>query len=92
MSLVELTNFVSAVLPDDAPVSGFLQAVVIAAGTALTGAITYLFKQVMYLSRKQAALSLEIGELKGRQAGIQDMSSEVLKTVHNAIRQLDEEA
>lgn len=89
MSLVELTNFVSAVLPGDASDSGFLQAVVIAAGTALTGAVTYLFKQVMYLARKQTALALEIGELKGRQEGIQELSSEVLNTVHNAINKKD---
>ena len=89
MSLVELTNFVSAVLPSDASDSGFLQAVVIAAGTALTGAVTYLFKQVMYLARKQTALALEIGELKGRQEGIQELSSEVLNTVHNAINKKD---
>lgn len=92
MSITDFATLVSTALPSEGQTSAFLQAVVIGAGTALTGAITYLFKQVMYLSRKQAALSLEIGELKGRQAGIQDMSSEVLKTVHNAIRQLDEEA
>lgn len=88
----DLAEFAAVFMPSASLDPGFLQAVVIGSGAALTGAITYLFKQVMYLSRKQAALSLEIGELKGRQQGIQDMSSEVLKTVHNAIRQLDEEA
>lgn len=85
MSLVEFATFVSFALPDDAPVSGFLQAVVVAAGTALTGAVTYLFKQVMDLAKKQTAQALEIGELKGRQKGIQELSAEVLRTVHSAL-------
>ena len=85
MTTSELANFVSSVLPADAPISGFLQAVVVAAGTALTGAVTYLFKQVMDLSKKQTAQALEIGQLKGRQKGIQELSAEVLRTVHNAL-------
>ena len=89
MSANELAHFVSLAVADGSTESSFLQAVVIAAGTALTGAVTYLFRQVMYLSRKQTALALEIGELKGRQEGIQELSSEVLNTVHNAINKKD---
>lgn len=87
MMLSELTAYLSSALPGDAPVSGFLQAVVVAAGTALTGAVTYLFKQVMDLSKKQTAQALEIGQLKGRQRGIQELSAEVLRTVHSALNQ-----
>ncbi len=89
MTITDLADLVSFTAMGNASDSGFLQAVVIAAGTALTGAVTYLFKQVMYLSRKQTALALEIGELKGRQEGIQELSSEVLTTVHNAINKKD---
>lgn len=89
MTANEFAHLLSLAVADGSAESSFLQAVVIAAGTALTGAVTYLFKQVMYLSRKQTALALEIGELKGRQEGIQELSSEVLNTVHNAINKKD---
>ena len=65
--------------------SDLLQTVVIAAGTALAGAVTYLFRQVMYLAKKQSELRFEVGELKGRQEGIRDLSREVLRTVREAI-------
>ena len=67
------------------PQSVLLQTVVIAAGTALAGAVTYLFRQVMYLAKKQSELRFEVGELKGRQEGIRDLSREVLRTVREAI-------
>lgn len=54
-------------------------------GTAGAVAISFLFKVVLDLSKKQSSLSEELGELKGRQEGIRVLSQDVLRTVHQAI-------
>ena len=71
--------------------TGLLQTIVVAVGTSLAAAVSYLFKQVMSLSRSQTEQAREIGELKGRQEGIKHLSQEVLETVHNAINQSDKD-
>ena len=54
-------------------------------GTALTGVITALWVKFTKLNEKHTSLNREVGELKGRQEGIQNLSSQVLSTVQNAI-------
>ncbi len=74
---------------------------IIGACTALSGAVVYLFKLVISLTKEQAEvtrrhsekfaeLSNQIGEYKGRQEGIQKLSEEVLQTVHKAINNENE--
>jgi len=72
--------------PDELPSSDALQTMMIAVGTSLAAAVTYLFKLVMDLSRSQARQAKEIGELRGQQDGIRHFSQEVLETVRKAIQ------
>jgi len=58
----------------------------VAVGTSLAAAVTYLFKLVMDLSRSQARQAKEIGELRGQQDGIRHLSQEVLETVRKAVQ------
>lgn len=68
------------------PPSDLLQTMLVAVGTSLAAAVTYLFKLVMDLSRSQARQAKEIGELRGQQDGIRHFSQEVLETVRKAVQ------
>jgi len=68
------------------PPSDLLQTMLVAVGTSLAAAVTYLFKLVMDLSRSQARQAKEIGELRGQQDGIRHLSQEVLETVRKAVQ------
>ena len=59
---------------------------VTSAAIAMAGAISYLFKMVMNLSKIQAHQGEQLGEFRGRQEGITQLSNDVLKTVHRAAR------
>jgi hypothetical protein len=72
--------------PDQMPPSDLLQTMLVAVGTSLAAAVTYLFKLVMDLSRSQARQAKEIGELRGQQDGIRHLSQEVLETVRKAVQ------
>jgi len=72
--------------PDQMPPSDLLQTLLVAVGTSLAAAVTYLFKLVMDLSRSQARQAKEIGELRGQQDGIRHLSQEVLETVRKAVQ------
>lgn len=52
-----------------------------AAIAALSGAITWLFHLILKMSARQEKTSRDIGELMGRQKGIEELSSKVLETV-----------
>lgn len=58
----------------------------LACGSAMCAAIAYLFKTVMGLNDKQADLQEKIGELRGNQQGIENLSAKVLEEVHNATK------
>lgn len=58
-----------------------------AAVTAGMGtAIGVLFRRTIQLTDKQAELSQDLGELRGRQDGIKELSVQVLETVHRAMK------
>lgn len=57
---------------------------IVAAGGTMCAAIAVLFKTVMGLAKKQNTMNRELGELKGKQDGIKELSREVLDTVHRA--------
>lgn len=59
-------------------------AVVGAVGTAMSGAIVYLFKIVQDHAKKHSELNREVGELKGKQDVTQQMHAEVLRVVAEA--------
>lgn len=63
--------------------------IIMACGAGLTGAVTFLFSIVMKQSSKQVDLAKDLGELKGRQEGIEKLSAQVLETVHRAIADRD---
>jgi len=65
---------------------GHLITVVLAAGGALTGAIGIMYKTIMQLNKDQSDIREELGQLKGKQSGIENLSSEVLQTVHDALK------
>jgi len=48
------------------------------------GAIAFLFKIVIELSREQSQTREEVGEFRGRHEGIKHLSAQVLQTVHDA--------
>lgn len=56
-----------------------------AAGGGMATAIALLFKTVMETNKKHTDLSVEVGELRGKNEGIQNLSAEVLETVHRAV-------
>lgn len=64
---------------------GHLVTIVLAAGGALTGAIGIMYKTIMQLNKDQADIREQLGEMKGKQDGIESLSTEVLQTVHNAL-------
>jgi hypothetical protein len=68
---------------------GHLVTIVLAAGGALTGAIGIMYKTIMQLNKDQADIREQLGEMKGKQDGIEALSTEVLQTVHNALNKKD---
>jgi hypothetical protein len=64
---------------------GHLVTIVLAAGGALTGAIGIMYKTIMQLNKDQSDIREQLGEMKGKQSGIEQLSTEVLQTVHNAL-------
>ena len=65
---------------------GNLVTIVLAAGGALAGAIGVMYKTIMDMNKGQADIREELGHLKGKQDGIEHLSSEVLQTVHDALK------
>ena len=65
---------------------GHLITVVLAAGGALTGAIGIMYKTIMQLNKDQSDIREQLGEMRGKNDGIERLSTEVLQTVHNAMR------
>jgi hypothetical protein len=68
---------------------GHLVTIVLAAGGALTGAIGIMYKTIMQLNKDQSDIREQLGEMKGKQDGIESLSTEVLQTVHNALNKKD---
>ena len=64
---------------------GHLVTIVLAAGGALTGAIGIMYKTIMQLNKDQSDIREQLGEMKGKQSGIESLPTEVLQTVHNAL-------
>lgn len=64
---------------------GHLVTIVLAAGGALTGAIGVMYKTIMQLNKDQSDIREQLGEMKGKQDGIEQLSGEVLQAVHNAL-------
>lgn len=64
---------------------GHLVTIVLAAGGALTGAIGIMYRTIMQLNKDQSDIREQLGEMKGKQDGIESLSTEVLQTVHNAL-------
>jgi len=65
---------------------GHLVTIVLAAGGALTGAIGIMYKTIMQLNKDQSDIREQLGEMRGKNDGIERLSTEVLQTVHNAMR------
>jgi len=60
---------------------------IVGAAAAMTTAIAFLFRTVMSLHKDQTQMSLELGRLKGRQQGIEELSNKVLDVVHRNTNQ-----
>ena len=60
---------------------------IVGAAAAMTTAIAFLFKTVMALHEKQSDLTSKLGELKGKQKGIEELSTKVLDIVHRNTNQ-----
>jgi len=65
---------------------GHLITIVLAAGGALAGAIGVMYKTIMQLNKDQSDIREELGEMRGKNDGIERLSTEVLQTVHDALR------
>ena len=50
---------------------GHLVTIVLAAGGALTGAIGIMYKTIMELNKDQSDIREQLGEMKGKQDGIE---------------------
>ena len=68
---------------------GHLITIVLAAGGALSGAIGIMYKTIMDMNKFQADIREELGHLKGKQDGIENLSAEVLQAVHDALHNND---
>ncbi len=68
---------------------GHLITIVLAAGGALSGAIGIMYKTIMDMNKNQADIREELGHLKGKQDGIENLSAEVLQAVHDALHNND---
>tara|TARA_Y100000361_G_scaffold150228_1_gene165597 strand:- start:986 stop:1291 length:306 start_codon:yes stop_codon:yes gene_type:complete len=60
--------------------------VVTLAGAGMSTAIVYLFKSIVDLQKESKEQQRELGELKGNQDSIKDLSREVLKVVYSAVK------
>lgn len=60
---------------------------IVGAAAAMTTAIAFLFKTVMALHENQSDLASKLGELKGKQKGIEELSTKVLDIVHRNTNQ-----
>ena len=58
--------------------------ILLAAGGGLTAAIGVLYRTVQNLNKEQSQLKHDFGELKGKHRGIEQLSADVLATVHRA--------
>jgi len=68
---------------------GHLVTIVLAAGCALTCAIGIMYTTIMQLNKDQSDIREQLGEMKGKQDGIESLSTEVLQTVPNALNKKD---
>lgn len=64
--------------------------VITAAGAALSTAIGILWKTVIELTKEQSATNKQLGVLQGKQEGIEQLSKQVLDTVHRATSTKDQ--
>jgi len=64
---------------------GHLVTLVLAAGGALSAAIGVMYRTIMQLNEEQSRIREELGELRGKNKGIQHLSEEVMQVVHNAL-------
>jgi hypothetical protein len=60
---------------------------VVGAAAAMTTAIAFLFRTVMTLHKDHTKMASDLGELKGKQKGIEDLSNKVLDVVHRNTNQ-----
>ena len=60
---------------------------IVGAAAAMTTAIAFLFRTVMTLHKDHNIMSSELGELKGKQKGIEELSNKVLDVVHRNTNQ-----
>ena len=59
-----------------------LTTLILAAGSAMATAVGILFRMVVRLFNQQVEMSEKIGELSGKQNGIEELSAKVLDVVH----------
>ena len=71
---------------DDAGITTTIVSAFAAVIAGMGTAIGVLFRRTIQLSDKQAELSQDLGELRGRQDGIKELSVQVLETVHRAMQ------
>ena len=71
---------------DDAGITTTIVSAFAAVIAGMGTAIGVLFRRTIQLSGKQAELSQDLGELRGRQDGIKELSVQVLETVHRAMQ------
>ena len=65
---------------------GKVLAIITAAGGGMAAAVGALFKRLMKTGDEVAELKGQVGELRGQQAGIKQLSADVLQTVEDATR------
>ena len=71
---------------DDAGITTTIVSAFAAVIAGMGTAIGVLFRRTIQLSDKQAELSQDLWELRGRQDGIKELSVQVLETVHRAMQ------
>ena len=60
---------------------------IVGAAAAMTTAIAFLFRTVMALHKDHNKMSSDLGELRGRHKGIEELSNKVLDIVHRNTNQ-----
>ena len=60
---------------------------IVGAAAAMTTAIAFLFRTVMSLNKDHNKMASDLGELRGRQKGIEELSNKVLDVVHRNTNQ-----
>lgn len=60
---------------------------IVGAAAAMTTAIAFLFRTVMSLHKDHNSMASDLGELKGKQQGIEELSNKVLDVVHRNTNQ-----